>query len=97
MGQKGTFLRVAMLYRQPLILCRAARERRGPQKGDNFGVVVPADQFQLTPGKVLTPQEKAARAELARRIKAAAAKGERDQHRLKLLALRAILPSPPLR
>lgn len=47
-------------------------------------------ELQLTPGRVLTPQENSVRSELARRIKAAAAKGERDQLRLKLLALRAI-------
>ncbi len=40
-------------------------------------------ELELTPGRVLSPCQKSARAELARRIKAAAAKGERDPLRLK--------------
>ena len=35
-------------------------------------------ELRLTPGRVLSSQDKAARAELARRIIAAAAEGERD-------------------
>jgi hypothetical protein len=34
-------------------------------------------ELRLTPGRVLSPHEKSIRAQLARRIKAAAAKGER--------------------
>ena len=46
-------------------------------------------ELRLTPGRVLTSHEKSARAELARRIKTAAAQGGRDPLRLKLMALRA--------
>jgi hypothetical protein len=53
-------------------------------------------ELQLTRGRVLSPCQTSARAELARRIKAAAAKGERDPLRLKLMALRAYRPGLPL-
>jgi hypothetical protein len=53
-------------------------------------------ELQLTPGRVLSPCQKSTRAELARRIRAAAAKGERDPLRLKLMALRAYRPGLPL-
>jgi hypothetical protein len=54
-------------------------------------------ELRLTPGRVLTSHhEMSARAELARRIMAAAAEGERDPLRLKLTALRAYRPGLPL-
>jgi hypothetical protein len=53
-------------------------------------------ELRLPPGRVLSPHEKSIRAQLARRIKAAAAKGERDPLRLKLMALRAYRPGLPL-
>ena len=54
-------------------------------------------ELRLTPGRGLTSHcEVAAREELARRIKAAAAEGERDPLRLKLKALRAYRPGLPL-
>ena len=53
-------------------------------------------ELKLAPGRVLSPHEKSIRAELARRIKAAAAKGERDPLRLELLALRAYRLGLPL-
>ena len=46
-------------------------------------------ELRLTPGRVLSSHQKAAKAELARRIKKAAAfKGERDPLRLKLMVWR---------
>ena len=54
-------------------------------------------ELRLTPGRVLTSHcEIAARAELGRRIMAAAAEGECDALRLKLTALRAYRPGLPL-
>ena len=54
-------------------------------------------ELRLTPGRVLTSHyEMSARAELARRIMAAAAEGESDPLRLKLKALRAYRPGLPL-
>jgi hypothetical protein len=53
-------------------------------------------ELRLTPGRVLSPEQKEARAELARRIKTAAAKGERDPLRLKLMALHTYRPGLPL-
>ena len=53
-------------------------------------------ELRLSPGRVLSHEQKKARAELARRIKAAAAKGERDPLRLKLMALRHYRPGLPL-
>ena len=54
-------------------------------------------ELRLTPGRVLTSQhERSTRAELARRIMAVAAEGERDPLRLKLKALRAYRPGLPL-
>ena len=46
-------------------------------------------ELRLTPGRALS-REQAARAELARRIKAAAAKRERDPLRLQLIGLQLI-------
>jgi hypothetical protein len=53
-------------------------------------------ELRLTPERVLSLEQKAARAELARRIKEAAAAGERDPLRLKLMALRAYRQGLPL-
>ena len=54
-------------------------------------------ELRLSPGRGLTSHhERATRAELARRIMAAAAEGERDPLRLKLTALRTYRPGPPL-
>ena len=54
-------------------------------------------ELRLTPGRVHTShREISARADLARRIMAAAAEGERDPLRLKLKALRAYRPGLPL-
>ena len=54
-------------------------------------------ELRLSPGRGLTSQhERSARAELARRIMAAAAEGERDPLRLKLTALRTYRPGLPL-
>jgi hypothetical protein len=54
-------------------------------------------ELRLTPGRVLTShQERSTRAELARRIMAVAAEGERDPLRLKLTALRTYRPGLPL-
>ena len=53
-------------------------------------------ELRLTPGLVVSPRQKAARAELGRRIKRAAAKGERDPLRLQLIALRDYRPGLPL-
>ena len=53
-------------------------------------------ELRLTPGRVLSAHDKSARAELARRIMAAAAEGERDPLRLKLTALRTYRPGLPL-
>ena len=53
-------------------------------------------ELRLTPGLVVSPHQKAARAELGRRIKKAAVKGERDPLRLKLIALRDYRPGLPL-
>jgi hypothetical protein len=52
-------------------------------------------ELRLTPGTARTPHDKSIRAELARRIKAAATKGERDPRRVKLMALRAYRPGLP--
>jgi len=46
--------------------------------------------LRLTPGRALSREQQAARAELARRIKAAAAKKERDPLRLQLIGLQLI-------
>ena len=54
-------------------------------------------ELRLSPGRGLTSHhERATRAELARRIMAAAAEGERDPLRLKLKALRTYRPGLPL-
>lgn len=53
-------------------------------------------ELQLSPGGYLTPVQETARAELAERIAAAAAGGERDPLQLKLTALRAYRPGLPL-
>ena len=54
-------------------------------------------ELRLTPGRVLTSHcDRSNRAELARRIMAAAAEGERDPLRLKLTALRTYRPGLPL-
>jgi hypothetical protein len=54
-------------------------------------------ELRLTPGRVPTShQEIAIRAELARRIMAAAAEGERDPLRLKLTGSRTYRPGLPL-
>jgi len=47
-------------------------------------------ELRLTPGRALSREQQAARAELARRIKAAAAKRERDPLRLQLISLQLI-------
>ena len=47
-------------------------------------------ELRLTPGRALSREQQAARAELARRIKAAAAKKERDPLRLQLISLQLI-------
>ena len=47
-------------------------------------------ELRLTPGRALSREQQAAHAELARRIKAAAAKRERDPLRLQLIGLQLI-------
>ena len=53
-------------------------------------------ELQLTSVGYLSPLQESSRAELARRIEAAAADGERDPLRLKLMALRTFRPGLPL-